>query len=92
MIKPHHSREEVVRLGEAAFERGIAPRVRGQNLRHFVAIDVNTGAYEVDSESGVAIHRLLDREPGTQFWLRRIGSPIAHSFGPRIHFEPPPSV
>jgi predicted solute-binding protein len=89
MIKPRYSREEVVELGEAAFERDVAAKLSEQDLRNFVAIDVNTGAFEVDADEGRAIRRLLDRNPGTQFWLRRVGSSIAHSFGPRIEYQPP---
>jgi hypothetical protein len=89
MIKPRYSREEVAELGEAAFERDVAGKLSGQDLRNFVAIDVNTGAFEVDPDEGRAIGRLLDRHPGTQFWLRRVGSSIAHSFGPRIECHPP---
>jgi hypothetical protein len=89
MIKPSFTREEVARRGEAAWERDIARRVCGENLRSFVAIDVHTGAYEVDADEGWAIRRLLDRHPGAQFWLRRVGSPIAHSFGPRTEYHAP---
>ena len=89
MIKPHYSQEEVADLGEAAFEREVAAKLRGQDLRNFVAIDVHSGEYEVDVEAGLAIRQLLDRHPGAQFWLRRVGSSVAHTFGPRLQFQPP---
>lgn len=89
MIKPRYSNEEIADLGEAVFEREIAEQLRGQDLRHFVAIDVHSGEYEVDAEAGLAIRRLLDRHPDARFWLRRVGSGVAHSFGPTLRFEPP---
>lgn len=89
MIKPRYTREEVVELGEALFKRDVAERLRGRNLRDYVAIDVHSGKYEVDREAGWAIRRLLDRQPGAQFWLRRVGSSVANTFGPRLQFEPP---
>lgn len=92
MIMPRHTREEIAALGEAAFERDVAARVRGRDVRHFVAVDVDSGEYEVDADAGLAIRRLLDRQPGARFWLRRVGSRVAHSFGPRLQFEPPRSA
>ncbi|HEY0014818.1 MAG TPA: hypothetical protein VGC13_00810 [Longimicrobium sp.] len=89
MIKPRYSNEEVADLGEAVFERDVAAKLRGQDLRNFVAIDVHSGEHEVDAEAGLAIKRLLDRRPTGQFWLRRVGSGIAHTFGPRLQFKPP---
>ncbi len=89
MIKPRDSNEEVADLGEAVFERDVAAKLHGQDLRNFVAIDVHSGEFEVDADEGCAIRRLLDRKPGAQFWLRRAGSPIAHSFGPRTEYHAP---
>jgi hypothetical protein len=89
MIKPHFSSEEVAELGEAVFERAVAAKLRGHDLHHFVAIDVHSGEYEVDADAGQAIHRLMDRRPESRFWLRRVGSRVAHTFGPRLQFEPP---
>lgn len=89
MIQPHYSREEVADLGEAVFERAVAAKLRGQELHHFVAVDVHSGQYEVDAEAGLAIRRLLERQPDAQFWLRRVGSCVAHTFGPRLQFKPP---
>jgi hypothetical protein len=89
MIKPRYSKEQIAELGEALFEREIAVRLRGRDLRHYVAIDVHSGEYEVDAQAGYAMRRLLDRQPGAQCWLRRVGSSVANSIGPRLRFEPP---
>jgi hypothetical protein len=89
MIKPRYSKEEIADLGEAVFERQIAEQLRGQDLGHFVAIDVHSGEYEVDAEAVRAMERLHSRHPGAECWLRRVGSRVAHSFGPRLQFEPP---
>jgi hypothetical protein len=89
MIKPSYSREEIADLGEAVFERQIAERLRGRDLRDFVAIDVHSGEYEVDAVAVLAMERLHSRHPGAECWLRRVGSRVAHSFGPQLQFEPP---
>src|SRR5581483_11934154 len=47
----------------------------------FVAIDIETGAYEVDADELAASDRLLTRVPNAQIWLRRIGTCHARHFG-----------
>jgi hypothetical protein len=89
MIKPSYTDDELADLGEAVFRRDIAERLRGRDLRDFVAIEVESGDYEVDADEGLAVDRLHDRHPGAVFWIRRVGSHIAHSFGPRLQFAPP---
>ncbi|HEX5872579.1 MAG TPA: hypothetical protein VFY65_19250 [Longimicrobium sp.] len=89
MIKPRYSNDEIADLGEAVFMRDIAERLRGRDLSHFIAIEVDSGDYEVDADEGLAIDRLHDRHPGAVFWVRRVGSRAAHTFGPRLQFAPP---
>jgi hypothetical protein len=50
-----------------------------------VAIDIETGTYEVDANELAASDRLLARVPNAQIWLRRIGFRYTHRFG----FHPP---
>lgn len=78
MLATRHTLDEIARLGEAAFEREIVGKVSGENAAHFLVIDVGRGDFEVDADEGRAIRRLLDRNPGCQFWLRRVGTPYAH--------------
>jgi len=48
-----------------------------------VAIDIETGAYELDADELAASDRLLARIPNAQIWLCRVGSRYARRFGPR---------
>jgi hypothetical protein len=81
---PRYSKEEFRKRGEAIFENDIHARVKGRNLRDFVAIDIETGDYEVDASEMAACNRLRDRLPDAQIWLRRVGSPYARRFGGRL--------
>ena len=85
--EPRYSKEEFARRGDAIYERDVKPAVEAGNQGKFVAIDIETGAYEVDANELSASDRLLGRVPSAQIWLRRIGSPYAHRFGPRSHSE-----
>jgi len=80
-IQPRYSKEDFARRGEAIFERDILPVVGGADERNFVAIDIETGAYEIDADELAASDRLRARVPMAQIWLRRIGSPYARHFG-----------
>ncbi len=82
--------DEFARRGEAAYEQQIAPRLAASNEGKFVAIDIETGAYEVDDQELAASRRLRARVPDAQIWMKRIGSPYVHRFGCRAAGRPGP--
>ena len=84
--QPRYSKEEFAQRGEAIYKRDIEPLVGDGEQGGFVAIDIETGQYEIDAEETAASDRLLARLPNAQTWLRRIGSPYIRRFGP-IHTE-----
>jgi hypothetical protein len=81
--RPRYDKEEFARRGDAIYERDIRSRVEDGNEGKFVAIDIETGAYEVDVDELIASDRLLVRIPDAQMWLKRIGSHYVRRFGPR---------
>ena len=84
--QPRYSKEEFARQGDAIYETQLRPALEKENKGKFVAIDIETGAYEVDGDELVASDRLLARIPNAQVWLRRIGSRYVRHFGsyPRL--------
>jgi hypothetical protein len=83
--QPRYSREEFSRRGDEIYERQLRSLLEPGNEGKFVAIDIETGNYEVDANELAASDRLISRIPSAQIWLRRIGSHYAHRFG----FHPP---
>lgn len=81
--RPRYSKEEFARRGDALYEGDIRPLVEEGNEGKFIAIDIETGAYEVDGDEVAASDRLLARVPDAQVWLKRIGSRYVRRFGPR---------
>ena len=79
--QPRYSREEFARRGDEIYERELRPLLEAGNEGKFVAIDIETGAYEIDANELAASDRLLARVPNAQIWLRRLGSHHAHRFG-----------
>ena len=49
----------------------------------FVAIDIESRAFEVDDDEMEAGDRLLARVPEAQIWMVRVGSRYVHRFGAR---------
>jgi hypothetical protein len=79
--QPRYSKEEFARRGDEIYERVLRPAIETGNEGRFVAIDIETGAYEIDGDELAAPDRLLARVPDAQIWLRRIGFRYAHRFG-----------
>jgi hypothetical protein len=79
--QPRYSKEEFARRGNAIYENDLRSVLEPGNEGKFVAIDIETGAYEVDRAELAASDRLLSRIPDAQMWLRRIGSRYARHFG-----------
>jgi len=82
--QPRYSKEEHARRGAAVYERQVRPQVEAGNRGRIVAIDVDTGAFEVADDSLTASRHLLARCPDAQIWCVRIGYPAVHHFGPRV--------
>jgi hypothetical protein len=75
------SLEELARLGAEVFERSVRPSLRPEDHGKFVAIDVVSGEYEIDSDDYAAVTRLRARVPSADVWLARAGSPATCRIG-----------
>ena len=77
--------EEIAQRGDAIFEHRIAPTLDAPVPSRFVAIDVESGDYEIaDTERG-AVKPLRARHADPQVWLRRVdGQPVRRIGGHRI--------
>lgn len=64
--QPRLGKEEHARLGMAIYEQQVGPQVEAGNEGKIVAIDVETGAFEVAENTLTASQRLLGRYPDAQ--------------------------
>jgi hypothetical protein len=76
-----YSKEELARRGQELYESGIRQQVEADNDGKIVAIDIETGDFEVDDDTLIASDRLLERNPDAQTWFIRIGHRGVHRFG-----------
>lgn len=74
MSRADYTREELVRLGEAIYERDIRARVEPEHQGEFIVIDVETGDYEIDENVVPATRRITARHPNGARCLLRIGA------------------
>jgi hypothetical protein len=78
-----YSKEELARRGQELYETGIQQQVEAGNKGKIVAIDIETGSFELDDETLAATQRLYERLPNAQPWVLRIGHRAVHRFGAR---------
>ena len=82
-LLPRYSKDEFARRGEEVYEHNIRPHLEPGSAGNFVAIDIETGAYELDADELAASDRLLARQPDAQIWIVRVGTRYVRRFGPQ---------
>ena len=79
---------ERAKRADEIFDRVIRPKVDVEEESHkYVAIDLESEDFEVDSDQLTAANRLIERHPEVKgrIWFRRVGSRFAHHFGGGLH-------
>jgi hypothetical protein len=72
------TREEIGRLGREIYLLQIRPRLLPEDKGKYVAVDVDSGDYELDASDYQAGSRLHARRPSARIWLERAGYPAAY--------------
>ena len=87
--QPRYSKEEFTPRGNDIYNREIRATVEtGQNKGKFVAIDIETGMWEMNADALTACDQLEARIPDSQTWLVRVGYAYLHRIGgPRRPLE-----
>ncbi len=80
--RPRFSKEEFMKRGGELYEQ-IRPQVEEGNRGKVVAIDLETGKFEVAADTLRASERLLARCPDAQTLFVRIGYKELFRIGPR---------
>jgi hypothetical protein len=79
--KRRHSQEEFARRGDALVETKVRPNLTVADADKFVAIDIETGEYELDANEMKAVSRLRRRVTDSQIWLVHATLGYLHRFG-----------
>ncbi|MBW4551784.1 MAG: hypothetical protein KME35_11840 [Aphanocapsa sp. GSE-SYN-MK-11-07L] len=76
----HYSKEEFARRGNEIYQSQVRPQVEQGNHGKIVAIDIETGAFELAKDTITASDQLLERYPDAQIWCIRIGQKGVHRY------------
>ncbi len=79
--QPRYSKEEFARRGNELYETQVRSQVEEGNHGRLVAIDIETGAFEIADRIANATEKLFERYPDAQPWVIRIGHRAVFRFG-----------
>jgi hypothetical protein len=79
--KRRYSKEEFARRGDALVASQVRPHLQPADADKFVAIDIETGEFELDANEMKAAERLRRRVRDPQIWLAQISTGYLHKFG-----------
>jgi hypothetical protein len=82
-VKRRYSKEEFAGRGDAVYEKDVRPQLKPSDEGKFAAIDIESGAYEVDADEMKAGNRLRARIPEAQILMVRVGHRSVHRIGGR---------
>src|SRR6516164_6591482 len=80
-IKRRYDKEAFARRGDETYEMQVRPHLTAEDHGKFAAVDIESGAYEIDEDELEACDKLSARVPDAQIWLVRVGSRYVHRFG-----------
>jgi len=72
---------EESRRGQEAFDRHVRTKLRPEDDGKFVAVDIQSGDYEIDADDYQATERLSARIPEARIFLLRVGYPTTIRLG-----------
>ena len=79
--KRRYSKEEFARRGDKLVETKVRPNLTTADKDKFVAIDIESGEYELDKDEMKAVARLRKRINDPQIWLVHVTLGYLHRFG-----------
>lgn len=81
--QPRYSKEEFARLGDEIYENKLRHQIESNNYGKIVAIDIETGDFEIAEDTMTATRQLYEKLPDAQPWVVRVGYRAVHRFGAR---------
>jgi hypothetical protein len=79
--KPLYSKEEFHRRAQEIYRERILPTLKPEDKGLYVAIDIDSGDFEIDGDEIAACKRLEAKFPNPQTWVERVGFRASRHFG-----------
>ena len=80
MLQAKYSKEEIAQRGEELYETHIRRSVEKKFDGKIIALDIESGDYEIDDTTLPAADRLRVRHPDAELYVMRIGYDAVYSF------------
>lgn len=87
MTQPRYSAAETVRRAEELYERRLRSQVEAGNLGKYIAIDVDTGQYQIGDDYHAVARQMLDHNPAAALGVLRIGHRAVGRIGIRARIS-----
>ena len=71
------SRDEIGKRGSTLYQSELSQRFDSSDFGKFMAIDVETGEYEIADDAADASDQLWEKKPDAQVYVERIGYPAS---------------
>jgi hypothetical protein len=82
--QPRYSKEEFAQRGDEIYQSQVRQQIDEEIDRgRIVAIDIETGEFELADDTMIATRQLYERLPDAQPWVIRIGYRAVRRFGAR---------
>ena len=81
MPHPRYQKGKIAERGQEIYEREIREQVELDHRGEFLALDVETGEYEIDTVPRAALDRAKAKREQPPLFLIRIGYPAAFRLG-----------
>ena len=75
-----YSPEEFAQKGTQIYQQTILPTLGIKDDGKIVAIDIETGEFELADTTLAAAAKMFERLPAAQLWFERVGSESVHRF------------
>jgi hypothetical protein len=82
--QPRFNANETVQRAKDLYEQRLRQKVEADHRGQYIAIDIDTGDYEIGSDYDVAAHTILFRKPDAAIGVLRIGYPAVGRIGGRV--------
>lgn len=74
--------KEIAQRGKDLYQQRLRSQVETtDNIGKIIAIDLNTGDYEIDKDLLAAYNRLKAKQPNTVTWIERVGYDAVYAIG-----------
>lgn len=79
-----YSHGTIAARGEQIYQQQLREKVESEHKGKFLSIDIETGAYEINTDEVASSMALLEKHPEAILYWVRIGFPAAHRIGFKI--------